>query len=82
MAQFTIRNLEEDVKLRLKRRANRNGTSLEEEVRRILRNTVRNEGLRPRKLGSRIAARFATVGLDEPLPELHGEAAQQADFLP
>jgi hypothetical protein len=31
-------------------------------------------------LGSRIAARFATIGLTADLPELHGQTARSADF--
>ena len=41
MAQFTVRNIEEDLKVSLKQRAARHGCSLEEEVRRILRTAVR-----------------------------------------
>jgi plasmid stability protein len=80
MAQFTVRNLEEDVKTRLKRRAARHGRSMEEEVRQILRNAVREEDRPEPRLGSRIAARFTGVGLDEDLPELHGQGVQPADF--
>jgi plasmid stability protein len=36
MAQFVVRHLEEDVKMRLKRRAERHGRSMEEEARHIL----------------------------------------------
>lgn len=80
MAQFTVRNLEEDVKTRLKRRASRRGTSLEEEVRQILRNAVKEESAAKGRLGSRISSRFARVGLTEDLPELKGRALQPADF--
>ena len=74
MAQFTIRNIEEDVKVRLKRRAARNGTSLEAEVRDILRTALLDEGHPAGPgLGTRIAARFAKVGLNERLPELRGQ---------
>ena len=38
MAQFTVRNVEDDIKARLKRRAARHGVSMEAEVRQILRN--------------------------------------------
>jgi plasmid stability protein len=72
MAQFVVRHLEEDVKARLKRRAARNGRSMVEEVRQILRNAAREENRPPTKLGSRIAARFAKAGLLQDLPELHG----------
>lgn len=80
MAQFTVRNLEEDVKQRLKKRASRHGTSLEDEVRQILRNAVKEEGRAKAGLGSRISARFSRASLDVSLPELKGEEAQAADF--
>ena len=41
MAQFIVRNLEDDVKARLKRRAAHHGRSMEEEVRHILRDAVK-----------------------------------------
>lgn len=80
MAQFIVRKLEEAVKSRLKRRAERYGRSMEEEVRHILRNAVREENLPALKLGSRIAARFATVGLTADLPELRGQSPRSPDF--
>ena len=43
MAQLIVRHLEDGVKVRLRRRAARHGRSMEEEVRDILRNTVREE---------------------------------------
>ena len=73
MAQFTVRNLEDDVKARLRRRAKRHGSSMEEEVRQILRNAVKDENEPAARLGSRIAARFAGAGLTEDLPELRGQ---------
>jgi plasmid stability protein len=80
VAQFTVRNLEDDVKEHLERRAARHGHSMEEEVRQILRNAVKVEERPKAKLGSRIAARFAKIGLDEDLPELHGQVARPAQF--
>jgi len=80
MAQFTVRNLEEDVKQRLKKRASRHGTSLEDEVRQILRNAVNDESRAKAGLGSRISARFADAGLSVDLPELHGQVVRPADF--
>ena len=69
------------MKLRLKRRAARHGcSSMEEEVREILRNTVRSEESTPSKLGSRIASRFAKIGLTTEIPELRGQAARPAVF--
>ena len=80
MAQILIRQLDDDVKARLQRRARRHGRSTEEEVREILRNAVRDDSEPPAKLGSRIAARFTKVGLDEPVAELRGHAVEPARF--
>jgi antitoxin FitA len=67
------------LKARLKRRAARHGRSMEEEVRHILRDAVKEH--RPlAKLGSRMAARFAKGGLSAELPELRGQAPQAAKF--
>ena len=80
MAQFIVRDLEDDVKARLKRRAAYHGRSMEEEVRHILRNAVREQNQRPLKLGSRIAARFGKAGLTADLPELRGQLPRSAEF--
>ena len=80
MAQFIVRNLEDDVKARLKRRAERHGRSMEEEVRHILRNVTKEENKRVARLGSRIAARFKKMGLTADLPELRGQPVRSADF--
>ena len=80
MAQVIVREIEDDVKARLKRRAARHKRSMEEEVRHILRNAVRDEGRAADKLGTRIAARFARTGLDRDLPELRGQAPRAARF--
>jgi antitoxin FitA len=74
MAQFVVRDMEEQVKARLKRRAERHRRSMEDEIRHILRNAVRESGRPITSLGSRIAARFANVALSTDLPELHGQA--------
>ena len=80
MAQVIVRNLEEDVKAALKQRASQHGWSMEEEVRHILRRAVNDEPITTGNLGSRIAARFADVGLNEPLPELRGQAIEPMSF--
>ena len=80
MAQVVVRQLEEEVKARLKRRAERHGRSMEEEVREILRNAAREESRPVAKLGSRIAARFRRIGLEADLPELHGQRPLPADL--
>lgn len=80
MAQLIVRDLDDDVKSRLKRRAERHGRSMEEEVRDILRTAAKEENRPLPKLGSRIAARFAKTGLSEDLPELRGWPPRPADF--
>jgi len=80
MAQFIVRDLEDSVKARLKRRAARHGRSMEDEVRHILRDAVKEQNSNIAKLGSRIAARFAKSGLTAELPELRGQAPQSAKF--
>ena len=80
MAQFVVRLLEDEVKAGLKRRAKRHGRSMEEEIRQILRNAAKDERRDVRKLGSRIAARFRTVGLSTDLPELRGQPVRSAEF--
>ena len=74
MAQFVVRNIENTVKARLQRRARRNGRSMEEEVRDILRSAVHGEdGVLSGGLGSEISALFADAGLDFEIPELRGQ---------
>jgi plasmid stability protein len=80
VAQFVVRNLEDDIAEKLKRRAKRNARSMEDEVRHILRNAVQGGPGQVDKLGSRIAQRFRRIGLDADLPEWRGRAARAADF--
>ena len=68
MASITIRNLDDDVKRRLRVRAAEHGRSMEEEARDILRQVVGQPGV-PRNLGQAIHARFAALGgVDLALP--------------
>ena len=78
MAQLVVRNLEESVKEALKKRAQRHGRSMEEEVRDILRSSVHasHEGSPP--LGAAISGLFREIGLDDPIPELRGTLATPA----
>jgi antitoxin FitA len=80
VAQLIVRDLDDDVKSRLKRRAERHGRSMEEEVRDILRSAAKDESRPPPRLGSRISARFAKTGLTADLPELRGQVPRAADF--
>ena len=65
MAVLTVRNLDPDVKTRLRVRAAEQGIAMEEAVRRILTRAA-NEAIAPsltqNDLGSRIQARFSGLG--------------------
>jgi plasmid stability protein len=80
MAQILVRNLDETVKMQLRRRAQRHHRSMEEEARDILRNALRNENAPTAALGDRLAARFAKVGLDFDTPEQRSGLVRPADF--
>jgi plasmid stability protein len=53
---------------------------VEEEVRDILRNAVKDESRSTGGLGTRIARRFANRGIDFEIPEFRGEQARPASF--
>ena len=61
MASITIRNLDDDIKLRLRIRAAKHGRSMEEEARAILRRAM-DEAAPPRNLAAAIRARIAPLG--------------------
>ena len=84
LAQLLVRNLDDEVKERLRRRATLRGHSLEEEVRDILRTAAAQDIEAPSSagLGTRIARRFAGLGLDAALPDLWGDTARPASFEP
>ena len=70
MASITVRNLDDEVKHKLRIRAAEHGCSMEAEVREILSEAV-NSTPRPRKgLGTRIHERFKAIGgIDLELPK-------------
>jgi len=80
MAQFVVRKIESGVKARLQLRAKRNGRSMEEEVRDILRNAVVQEEGPAGGLGTEISALFAKAGLDSDIPELRGHEIEAPSF--
>ena len=84
MAQLIVRNLEDDVRDKLKQLAGVHGRSMEEEVRAILREAVLRASLEPQEgLGSRIAARFKECGVGPgEINEQKGQAARPAEFKP
>jgi antitoxin FitA len=78
MATLTVRNLDDDLKARLRVRAARNGRSMEAEAREILRASLRTQ---PRTgLGTRIHSRFAGLGLDEVAIPPRDELPRAPDF--
>ena len=79
LAQLIVRNIEEQVKAGLRRRARRNGRSMEQEVREILRDAAQDTPP-AYGLGTAIAALFVKHGLDEDIPELRGHEVQPASF--
>jgi antitoxin FitA len=83
MAELLIRDLTDDVVERLRRLAERHGRSLEQEVHEILRVAAsRSPDADAPGLGTRIAARFAGLGLDTEFPEFRGQLARPAKFDP
>lgn len=82
MAQLVVRNIEDDVKAKLRRRAAVHGCSMEEEVRAILRDAVKEDVRQKGGLGTEIAALFRGIGLreGEEIPELRGHTIKPATF--
>jgi plasmid stability protein len=80
MAQFVVRSVENSTKLKLQRRAKRNGRSMEEEIREILRSAVNEEDAQPGGLGTEISSLFTKTGLESDIPELRGDEIKPALF--
>lgn len=77
MASITIRNLDEDLKAKLRVVAANHGRSMEEEVRVILAQALSQKETQG-GLGSRIHARFASIGgadIELPARETKARAA-------
>jgi plasmid stability protein len=81
MAQLLVRNLENSVKARLQRRARRNGRSMEEEVRDILRAAVHKDDHGPAGgLGTELAGLFPKDGPDFVIEEFRGDDLEPPTF--
>ena len=67
MAQLMVRNLEDELKTRLKRRAKRHGHSMEAEARDILRNALREDKAQSVGFGTASVALFSgqSIGLEK-----------------
>lgn len=82
MGQLIVRNIENAVKAKLHRRAKRYGHSMEEEVRDILRNVVKDDEAPAGGLGTEISRLFSKVGLDSDIAKLRGHTLKPASFEP
>jgi len=82
MAQILVRNIDNEVKTKLKKRAKRHGRSMEEEVREILRDATKVETSKQKSLGTEIAEMFRKVGLrrGEEIQELRGFTIEAPNF--
>ncbi|AFY30563.1 hypothetical protein [Calothrix sp. PCC 7507] len=72
MNNITISNLDDDIKSRLQKRAEKHGRSLEEEAREILHQALLENQEHPLNLATMIEQRFADLG-DFELPEIKRE---------
>jgi len=84
MSELIIGNLEDDLRARLEMLARDHGRSVAEEVREILRVAIAPPlGDNPIEgLGTRIARRFAGIGLQQDIPEWRGHLAEPIKFEP
>ena len=73
MAQFIVRNLEDDIRDKLRELAQEHGQSMEEMVREILRGAVMGNKAPKLGLGSQFAERFEGKGLTEDISEIRGQ---------
>jgi len=84
MTQLIVRNLDDEVRDRLRDRAHQHGRSMEEEVRDILRAAVVDGALvpGPQKFGTWCRDQFAGCHLDAggEIPEWRGHRARPATF--
>lgn len=80
MAQLVVRNLEDDIRNKLKERARKHGRSMEEEVRAILRSAVMSRKPPSAGLGSRLSALFGPLGFKGEFPELRGHPMEPPVF--
>ena len=83
MAQILVRNLSESAKNYLRRRAKRNGRSMEAELREIINSTAAEEEPK-RGLGSEMVALFSGQGIGlrkgEEIQEIRGMRMQIPKF--
>jgi hypothetical protein len=82
MATLTIRGLDEDLKRRLRLEAARQGCSMEEAARRILRRALTTPELESGGLGSRVHGYFVAAGAFDLQPPARSLRRPAPDFPP
>jgi len=80
MAQLIVRNIEEEVKRRLRKRAKSHGRSMEEEARVIIRDAVSTKPSRQEGLGTQLVKLFADAPPDFKIEEIRGQKPRPAKF--
>ncbi|MDQ3561172.1 MAG: toxin-antitoxin system [Pseudomonadota bacterium] len=80
MAQLIVRNIDDDLKSRLKDRAYRHGQSMEEEVRSILREAVRSDKDTGIGIGTELSRLFSQLDFDPDIQELRGYPVEPFTF--
>jgi len=80
MAQFIVRNLEDDVRDKLRDLARSHGQSMEEMIREILRGAVMGKKAPKVGLGSQFAEQFEGKGLKKDIPEIRGQSIEPPSF--
>jgi len=76
MPELVIDEIEDEVLYKIQLRAYRNRRSTAVEAVEILRDAVRNDDIKSVGLGTRLAARFHGIGIEEDIPELRGYPAK------
>ena len=81
MAQLIVRNIDEDVRDRLRERARAHNRSMEAEVREILRAAVATGHRERTGIGTQISELFAEQGVERgEIEEIRGGEARPTDF--
>jgi plasmid stability protein len=92
MAALVVHNVDEKVKARIQRMAQKKGHSMSAEVREILSEATKSPARAPKRtaaakcpkdkpgLGSRIASRFSGLGFKFEIPEFRGEPDRSVRF--
>jgi plasmid stability protein len=72
MPELVIDEIEDDVLYKIQLRAYQNGRSTQAEAVEILRDAVKSDDIDSVGLGTRLAARFHGLGIEEEIQELRG----------